>query len=127
MLCCVMGFHDSGVFMLSSQNSPPLPSPNIAMYALATLHKKSSFSIPFIHFIAALVFSSCNAAFGHPYLVDSRSSSCHRYRKLSTKNPPVPQAGSINNSFGLGAISSTSSFTTFRGVKNCPCPPFSAS
>ena len=35
------------------------------------------------------------------------------------KNPQLQQAGSINNSWGNGFISSTNNFITFLGVKNC--------
>lgn len=45
------------------------------------------------------------------------------YLRLSIKNPPEPQAGSIILLEESGSIMLVRSLTTFLGVKNCPCPP----
>ena len=124
IFCLVNSFHLLGSSKLSSQNIPPFPSPSMAMYDLLNFAKKLSFSIPLIFLIPSVFFSSEIAPSDQPYIFPSSSTFCHSFFNDSTRKLPLPQLGSIIMSSTPGLIAATSIFTTFFGVKNCPCSPF---
>ena len=102
-LDCVIGCHSEDGSREFSQNIPPRPSPMSAIYALQTLARNASLSMPRKQSVATSISRLTCCPTDQFLLFPSSRKYPQTWASAVMRNPPDPHAGSIICSPGLGS------------------------